>query len=243
MSTPLLALQGVTRRFGGLVAVTNLSFSIRAGEVVGIIGPNGAGKTTALNMIAGAIRPTNGMIWFDGKDVTGWPPHLLSRAGITRTFQLTKPFPEMSVRENVLVGLLHAGIERNEAVRIADKHLGEVDLLAHAGERAGALNNAMRKRLELVRALAPKPRLLLADESLAGLTRSEIDRVLSILRAAAADGTAIIMVEHVLHGLFAIAERVLVLDQGELLAQGRPSDVVNDPLVVAAYLGDAFARA
>ena len=243
----MLEVRGVTKRFGGVAAVSDVSFSVgdagRAGEIVGLIGPNGAGKTTLINVITGVHRASGGQVMFEGRDVTAQRPFESARSGLARTFQIVQPFPEMTVQENVAAGALFAGgaKTRLEADRIALEHLEFVGLAHEAKRPAASLTLPSRKRLELAKSLAMKPKLLMLDEVNAGLNTGEIDRALELMRAIAARGVTILIVEHLMKVVFSLCERVLVLHHGELIAQGAPREVANDAKVVEAYLGHKFA--
>jgi branched-chain amino acid transport system ATP-binding protein len=239
--TPLLEVRALTKRFGGLTAVRAASFGVRAGSITGLIGPNGAGKTTAFAIIAGFERPTEGTVHFEGRDVTALPTHLKAAAGIARTFQIVQPFAGLSVHENIAVGayLRHAGrtaaLARAEAVGIA---VGLGPLLE---KPAGALTVAGRKRLELARALATEPKLLLLDEVLAGLNPSEIRDMVPVLGAIRDGGVTILMVEHVMQAVMSLCDDIHVLAQGEIIAGGTPAEVAANPRVIEAYLGQGAA--
>ena len=241
MSAPLLRVEGVSKRFGGLLAVAEASLDVQRGSITGLIGPNGAGKTTLFTIIAGFTRPSTGRVTFDGADVTGEAAHLRARRGIVRTFQIVQPFAGLSVRENIAVGahLRHgpraAALDRATAVAI------RVGLEAELDKPAAALTVAGRKRLELARALATEPQLLLLDEVLAGLNPSEIAAMLPVLRGLAADGITILMIEHVMQAVMQLCSHVHVLAQGRMTAAGPPREVCADPAVIEAYLGAGAA--
>ncbi len=240
---PILEVEGVTKRFGGLVALDNVSFNVYEGEILGLIGPNGAGKTTLFNVITGVYKPEAGRVVFKGTDITGWPPHKIARLGIARTHQIVKPFGDLTVLENTMVGALfgrHYGrIGEDEARRIAEEVLEFVGLGDKKDMPARVLNVQEKKRLELARALAEDPELLLLDEVLAGLTPTEVERMLALLRRVREEkGVTIIMIEHVMHAVMNLADRIVVLHFGRKLAEGTPEEVANNPEVIAAYLGD-----
>ena len=236
--TPLLSLQSVSKRFRGLVAVDAVSFDVAPGELFAIIGPNGAGKTTLFNMIAGAIAPDQGLISFAGESIGGLAPDTICRRGIGRTFQIVRPFPALSVEDNVVVGaLLHSRDVVNARERARDL-LRRLDLFDQRHRIAATLTLPDRKRLEVTRALATEPKLLLLDEVMAGLRPTESDRMVAILRSLNREsGLTIILIEHVMRAVMALASRVLVLDHGIAIAQGQPQAIVRDPAVVQSYLG------
>jgi branched-chain amino acid transport system ATP-binding protein len=235
--TALLAVDAVSKRFRGLQALAGVSLQVAPGELFAIIGPNGAGKTTLFNMIAGEIAPDAGAIAFAGERIDGLAPDRICARGIARTFQLVRPFPALSVEDNVVIGaLLH-----HPAVAKARAHardtLRRLDLFDKRAQLASALTLPDRKRLEVARALATKPRLLLLDEVMAGLRPTETDRMIAILRELNAEGLTILLTEHVMRAVMALATRVLVLHHGAAIAEGPPQAVVRDPAVVHSYLG------
>jgi branched-chain amino acid transport system ATP-binding protein len=236
----VLNLERVTKRFGGLIAVRDVSLEVRAGDLIGIIGPNGAGKTTLFNVIAGFYRPDEGRISLDGREVTGEPPHVICRRGLTRTFQTVKPFGNLTVLENVMIGgltpLRHVGEARREAQQVIEI----CGLGAHAGARARALPIGLRKRLEVARALATRPRLLLLDEVMAGLNPTELGTMVELIRRLHAGGLTLIVIEHVMAAIMRLAQRILVLHHGERIAEGTPEEVAHDRRVIDAYLGEDF---
>jgi len=236
--TALLSLQNVSKRFRGLVAVDGVSFNVNEGEIFAVIGPNGAGKTTLFNMIAGALEPNQGSIVFDGAPIHGLAPDTVCRRGIARTFQLVRPFPALSVEDNVVVGALLHRRGVGEAHERARALLRRFDLFERRHQPASALTLPDRKRLEVVRALATEPKLLLLDEVVAGLRPTEVDRLVGVLKELNRDGgLTILMIEHVMRAVMALAGRVLVLDHGIAIAEGTPDAVVHDPAVVQSYLG------
>lgn len=242
MST-LLQLEGVTRRFGGLSAVDRVDLSVAQGEVIGLIGPNGAGKTTLVNVITGVHRATAGRVRFDGEDVTALKPFQAARRGIARTFQIVQPFPEMTVAENVAAAAMFAGAAAygGEAETQALEHLRFVGLAEMADKRAASLTLAMRKRLELAKSLAMRPKLLLLDEVNAGLNATEVDHALALIRAIAGRGITVLIIEHLMKVVLSLCTRIVVLHHGELIASGDPQEIVKDPRVVQAYLGRRYA--
>jgi branched-chain amino acid transport system ATP-binding protein len=239
----VLTLERVTKRFGGLTAVREVSFEVRAGDLLGIIGPNGAGKTTLFNVIAGYYPPDGGRVVFEGHDLSGLPPHAICRLGLTRTFQLVKPFGNLSVVDNVMIGAL-TRIKSVRAARMeAERVIETCGLGAHAGARAKALPVGLRKRLEVARALATRPRLLLLDEVMAGLNPVELAGIVELIRKLHADGLTLIVIEHIMAAMMRLAQRIVVLHHGEAIAEGAPAAIARDPRVVDAYLGEEFVLA
>ena len=238
---PLLDIVDLEKRFGGVVAVRNVSFSLEEGELVGLIGGNGAGKTTLFATIAGNQKPSKGTIEFDGARIDGRRPDAISRRGIARTFQIVRPFGELTVLENVVAGALY-GAGREKSIASAEEKsveiLADVGLAERAHGLAEDLTLAGRKRLEVARALATRPRLLMLDEVLAGLTPTEVDEAVQMIRALRKKyDLSIIMVEHVLRAVMQLCERIIVLHHGEKISEGTPEQVSGDPEVIAAYLG------
>ena len=242
--TPLLELEHVTKRFGGLPAVEDLSVAVRTGEVLGMIGPNGAGKSTAIGLIGGALAPTSGVIRFRGKDITRVAPHRRCHMGIARTFQITQPFAQLDIRENVIVGAMFGGHIRSraEAARQADAVLERVGLAAKARLKGDELTVADRKRLEMARALATNPQLLLLDEVMAGLTPREVSAAVDLIREINQSGVTVLVVEHVMRAITGVSDRILVLHHGRKIAEDAPDAVLSDPRVIEAYLGERYAR-
>jgi branched-chain amino acid transport system ATP-binding protein len=244
MSTPLLRVENLSKSFGGVQAVKDVSFTLEQGEIVGLIGPNGAGKTTLINLITGVFPVSGGRILYKGQDVTAQRPFQAARRGLARTFQIVQPFPAMTVLENVAAGALFAGAagSRAEADAAALAHLEFAGLGAQAMRPAASLTLPSRKRLELAKSLAMNPSVLLLDEVNAGLNTSEIDQALALIRAIAARGITIIIVEHLMKVVLSLSQRILVLHHGELISAGKSDEVVNDPKVIEAYLGSKFAQ-
>jgi branched-chain amino acid transport system ATP-binding protein len=236
--TALLSIDGVSKRFRGVLAVEQVSFRVASGSIAAVIGPNGAGKTTLFNLIAGTLAPDGGSIVFAGERIDGLHPDQVCRRGIGRTFQLVRPFPALSVEDNVIVGALLHRQDPTVARRRAHEVLSQLDLFDKRYQRASVLTLPDRKRLEVARALATDPKLLLLDEVMAGLRPVETDRMVSILRELnRATGLTILLIEHVMRAVMALAERVLVLHHGAPIAEGAPAAVVRDPAVVQSYLG------
>jgi branched-chain amino acid transport system ATP-binding protein len=239
---PLLRCTGLTKRFGGLLAVDDASLDVEAGSITGLIGPNGAGKTTFFTMIAGFAEPTAGQVWFEGQDITALPAHRRAENGIARTFQIVQPFAGLSVRENIAVGayLRHPG--RAAAMARAEAVAHQLGLGPMLDQSAGALTVAGRKRLEMARALATGPRLLLLDEVLAGLNPSEIRDMIPVVRGIRDAGVTILIVEHVMQAVMQLCDTVTVLAQGRVISRGRPAEVAADQRVIEAYLGHGAAQ-
>jgi branched-chain amino acid transport system ATP-binding protein len=240
---PLLEVSNLTKDFGGLRAVSDLSFSLEAGEILGLIGPNGAGKTTAFNMIAGYFPPDTGEIRFKGENVVGLRPWDISHRKIARTFQLSKPFGDLTVLENVMVGGFHHQGSRVAARWKAEEVLAFVGMSDRMGTEAQNLTVVDRKRLEMARCLATDPELLLLDEVVAGATPAEAVAMMEVIRGIRNMGVTIIMVEHVMRVVMGLSHRVLVLHHGETIAIGEPQTVSRDPVVLKAYLGERYGRA
>jgi branched-chain amino acid transport system ATP-binding protein len=239
----VLTLERVTKRFGGLTAVREVSLDVRAGDLLGIIGPNGAGKTTLFNVISGFYRPDGGRVVFAGRDVGGLAPHVICRLGLTRTFQLVKPFGNLSVMDNAMIGAL-TRIGRVSAARLeAERVIATCGLVPHAAARAKALPIGLRKRLEVARALATRPRLLLLDEVMAGLNASELAGMIELIQRLHADGLTLIVIEHIMAAMMRLARHIVVLHHGEAIAEGTPSEIAHDRRVIDAYLGEEFVLA
>jgi len=237
----ILEARGLSKNFGGLKAVDDVSFKVRQGMILGIIGPNGAGKTTAFNLLNGFLAPSAGEVLLDGKSILGMKPHEVCRLGVGRTFQIMRPFPRMSVAENVVVGAyVRAGTDA-EARRLADAAIARVGLSAIAQRVASELTAKELRLMELARALAGQPRLLLLDETLAGLGQAEAEELLGVLRGLAAEDKTIVIIEHTMHLMVRLVDRFLVLDHGRLLAEGGPEEIINNASVIEAYLGKKWS--
>jgi len=242
---PVLETRGLGRRFGGLRAVSDVSISVPEGQVLGVIGPNGAGKSTVINLVTGHLKPSEGQVLIDGKDLTGAQPWTIAHARVARTFQIVKPFRGMTVRENVAVGILYGPqgtTVMSQALRAADDVLAEVGISALGDRPPGELSVADARRLEFSKALALRPRLLLLDEVMAGLRHTEIEPSLELIRTLKARGITIIVVEHVMKAILAVSDQVLVLHQGQVLTSGDPREVLADHRVIEAYLGHRYAQ-
>ena len=235
-----LQLELVAKSFSGLMAVNFVSLNVAEGEILGLIGPNGAGKTTLFNLITGLYPPSKGRIVFEGKDITAAAPHARCRLGIARTFQLVRPFPQLTVLENVTIGRVYGRDlikNRRRAEAEALEILEKVGLADRASEKAHSLTLVQRKRLELARALATKPKLLLLDELLAGLNPSEVSASMELIQSIRSTGITLIMVEHLVKAVFGLSDRIVVLNAGQKIAEGTPMEVANNPRVIDAYLG------
>ncbi len=238
----LLRLTNLSRAFGGLRAVQDVSLSVPRGSLTALIGPNGAGKTTLFALMSGFLVPDSGTVHFNGQDITGRAPHLNARAGMTRTFQIVQPFAQQTVRENIAVGAHLHEPRRAAALAAAEAVAQRVGLADQLDKPAGDLTVAGRKRLELARALATRPQLLLLDEVLAGLNPHEVAEMIPVVRALVADGVTVFMIEHVMQAVMNLAEQVWVLAQGQLIAHGTPAEVTSDTRVIEAYLGHGAAE-
>jgi branched-chain amino acid transport system ATP-binding protein len=240
---PIVSVEHLSKSFGGLRAVHDVTFSVEQGIVLGIIGPNGAGKTTLFNCMAGLFPPTSGTVHYEGVDVTGWSDAQLARAGMVRTFQLMRPFGSMTVLDNVAVAAAARGANERESLQQAWEILQQVGLDHYATRTSKDLPTAGLKRLELARAMALQPKVLLLDEVLAGLVPTERQPVIELLLSIRDNGVTLLFVEHVMQAVMALSDKVLVLNHGEMLAYGTPNEVVNNPEVVEAYLGDEVRNA
>jgi len=234
-----VGVENVTRRFGGLVAVDDVSFAIGEGDLVSLIGPNGAGKTTLFNVLTGQLSPSDGRIYFDGEQIGHRNPSERARLGLGRTFQISQTLTSLTVLENAMIGALMHHRNLQDAARSAYASLERVGLAGRAGENAGNLTLGERRRLEVARALSLEPRLLLLDEVMAGLNQTEVTRIVELVQDLQQNGLTIIVIEHNLKVVRAFASRVLVLDRGALLADGSAADVLSDPAVIKAYIGNS----
>jgi len=238
----LLEVRDVTKKFGELVACDRVSFSVEAGAIVGLIGPNGAGKTTLFNCVSGLYPVSSGRIFFDGREITGLPSYRIARMGAVRTFQVVRPLKDMTVYDNVLVGAFLQGAGGTQARTTAGLCIEMCGLAAFADKPAGDLPIGVKKRLELARALATKPRLLMLDEVMAGLTSTEVKTALELIRTIRKGGVTLLIVEHIMEAIMPIADTVVVLDGGVKLAEGPPGEIIHDERVITAYLGEKFSR-
>jgi branched-chain amino acid transport system permease protein len=238
---PILVVSGISKSFGGLRAVANASFEVSDGEIVGIIGPNGAGKTTLFNLLNGFLQADSGKVVFAGRELIGLKPNRICRLGVGRTFQVVRAFPRLSVLNNVVVGAYATTTNDPDAFAAASAALAQVGLIGRSDAIAGGLTNKELRLMELARALAGRPRLLLMDEPLAGLASQEIEDMLAVIRALAAQGMTVVIIEHTMRAMVRLAERFVVLDHGAILAVGQPSEIINDEGVIEAYLGKKWA--
>ncbi len=241
----ILKASDITVQFGGVTALKNVSFAAEEGKILGLIGPNGAGKTTLLNVVSGLIRPKTGSILLDGAELTGRKAHVIARLGVARTFQIVQPFRNLTALQNAAVGAMFCAKDASgtqSAREAAREALDRVGIAGKADYLPAQLTLSERKRLEFARALATRPKLLLLDEVMAGLNHTEIDRMVALIGEIKQSGLTIVVVEHVMKAILAVCDRLVVLHFGEKLAEGPVGDVINDPRVVSAYLGERFAR-
>jgi len=241
--TPLLQVINVSKWFGGNPVLQDISLTIDRGEVVGLIGPNGAGKTTLFNVITGFFRPKTGSLSFEGREITGLKPEIISRMGLCRTFQITKPFSNIPVVQNVMIGILCREKSVRAAGRRAEEVLGFVGLADKKNQLGRNLTISDRKRLEVARGLATSPRLFLLDEVMAGLTPNELQEMMGLVQRIRESGTALLIIEHVMAAIMKLSERVLVLDYGKMICSGNPAEVTCNPDVIKAYLGEDYLGA
>lgn len=241
MPKPMLEAKNLTMKFGNLTASNNVSFSVDKGEIVSLIGPNGAGKTTIFNCISGFYKPFSGRVYFEGKDITGLSPYKITSMGLTRTFQIVKPLKEMTVKENILTGAFLRASSRSEAEKIADEILKITHLSEKKDVLAGSLTTADKKRLEIARVLATKPKMIMLDEAMAGLNQTETKEAMELcLNLNKQHGITLLIVEHVMEAIMPISNRVIVLNAGEKIAEGSPEEIVNNEEVIKAYLGERY---
>jgi len=238
MEAPILSVDGVNKHFGGIIAVRGLSFDVQAGEVVGLMGPNGAGKTTLINIISGEYRPDSGTVTFKGNSITGLPPHRICHLGIGRTYQIPQPFAKLTALQNIAVAAIYGrGLSKSAAEHEAANILTIVGLLEKKDMRAGNLEEISLKRLELARVLAAHPTLLMIDEVAAGLTEAEIPLLLDLLKQIHEMGITIILIEHVMKVMMKAVDRIIVMDEGMKIAEGKPNEVMENKKVIEAYFG------
>lgn len=238
----MLRTESLTMRFGGLTAVKDVSLKISQDELVGVIGPNGAGKTTLFCMITGYYPPTTGKVFFDGHEITGWKPSRITTTGLCRTFQITRPFHNLTVLENVVIGSLWYEKKMSSARYIAREALDQVGLLQIAHHQADALPIGHRKRLELARVLATRPKIILLDEVMGGLTPQEVLEISGVISGIHKGGIGVVMIEHIMSAVMSLSQRIIVLNQGQVIATGTPKEVRNNEQVIEAYLGKKHAR-
>ncbi len=239
----ILSVEQVSKSFGGLQAVRRVSFELREGELLGLIGPNGAGKTTLFHLLSGFLPPDEGTIRFAGEPLHGLRPHAICQRGMVRTFQVARPFLHLTVLENVVVGALERVAHRREALAIAEEVVGLTGLRPRAESLGHSLTLPDRKRLELARALATGPRVLLLDEVMAGLNPAEAGELIALIRSVHARGITVLLIEHVMKAVMTLSQRILVLSDGKLIAEGTPQAIVRDRRVIEAYLGEDYAAA
>lgn len=238
----LLKIDRITKRFGGVTANENISFDVKEGQILALIGPNGAGKTTCFNMIAGVFPPSEGKIYYDGQDITGKKPHELNAIGIARTFQIVKPLAKLTVFDNLMVASLAKSKNIKEAQEKAKEMLSFTHLESLQHIPAGRLSIGNLKRLEVARAIATRPKLLLMDEPMGGLTPSEVDEAIKLIHQIRTNGTTIVIIEHIMKAVMAVSDHIVVLQNGVMIANGDPKAVMNDETVIKAYLGDGYVK-
>ena len=238
----LFEVRNLTKKFGALAAVKDVSFQVERGTIVGLIGPNGAGKTTLFNCAAGLFKPTSGNIYMEGREITNYPSWKIARLGVARTFQVVRPLKEMTVLENILVGAYMRTANPAEALEIAIRCMDVCFLTPNMNKRAGGLTIGNKKRLEVARALATGPKLMMLDESVAGLTSTEVKEMVNVILRLRKEGVTILMVEHIMEAIMPIADKVVVLNGGEKLIEAAPKVVANDPGVITAYLGEKYSK-
>ena len=238
----LLEVKGLTKHFAGLVAVRDIDLNVQKGEILGLIGPNGAGKTTLFSVISGFLKPTKGSVFFNGQNITGLSPPKICHLGVTRTFQLVKPLAQLTVLENVMVGVFSKVVNAEEAKKQAMEVLEFTGQLSQKDMKAGSLPQGDRKRLEISRALATQPDLLLLDECMAGLNPHEISEAIELIRKIRKKGVTLIVIEHVMKAIMSISDQIVVINHGEKIMEGTPEQVVNDQEVIKAYLGEDYVK-
>jgi branched-chain amino acid transport system ATP-binding protein len=235
-----LEVKGISKNFAGIVAVSDLSFDVEEREIVGLIGPNGAGKTTVFNVITGFYMPENGNITFQGQELIGLKPNQICKMGLGRTFQIVKPFPDISTFRNVRVGVFNHVRDVKLATKETERILEEIGLITKRDQLAGNLTIPDRKRLELARALGTKPKLLLLDEVMAGLTPREVEDFVGLIKKISLSGVTILMIEHVMRGVMALSDRIVVIHHGVKIATGSPNEISKDERVIKVYLGEGY---
>jgi branched-chain amino acid transport system ATP-binding protein len=240
MVQPILQVDGITMKFGSLIANNRVTFDVNEGEIVSLIGPNGAGKTTLFNCITGFYSPYEGRVLFKGKDITNLKPNEICKLGLTRTFQIVKPLKEMTVKENIMTGAFLHTNRRKEAEEIAEEIIRQTHLENMKNQRAGSLTIAYKKRLEIARALATRPELLMLDEAMAGLNQTEIKEAMELCVSLKEKGLTLVIVEHIMEAIMPISDRVVVLNAGEKIAEDVPQAIVNNEKVIKAYLGERY---